>query len=495
MHRDGRRILCDVQWRLAEGERWVLVGGNGAGKTQLLKLISGAVWPDPDTLTQRRYLWSGRSRALPEITHRLSYVGPERQDRHERHDWNFSVLEVVGTGLTQSDIPQGPLSSKQRKIALQYLTAVGLQRLCARRFLELSFGERRLVLLARAMACGARWLLLDELFAGLDARHRGRMLRALSRYPGSWVLSTHRREEIPRTATHIAEIRAGRLERTEPIRPADRQKSERRWVKPGRDANATRRRRATSSVVRLTNADVYLEYRAVLKDISFTVNAGECWMVHGPNGSGKSTLLRTIYGDHPVALDGRIDRRGISRGVPLSEFRAWCAIVAPHLQANPPPGESVLETVVSGLRSSIGLDEPPTPQERRRARVVLCRLGLLDFLDLPLRTLSYGQVRRVLFARALVLRPRLLLLDEALAGIDEETRGSLREQIERFVAAGGSVVFASHHPDEWPRNATHELELRRGRPTFAGPLRGSSLTTGSVRVTGTGIGRHRPARG
>jgi ABC-type molybdenum transport system ATPase subunit/photorepair protein PhrA len=141
------------------------------------------------------------------------------------------------------------------------------------------------------------------------------------------------------------------------------------------------------------------------------------------------------------------------------------------LQANPPLGETVLDNLVSGLRSSIGLDAPTTPTERRLALAMLDEMSLRERAADPLRTLSYGQARRVLLARALVLRPRLLLLDEVFAGVDVDTRAGLHERIERFVAAGGAVVLTSHHRDEWPRNATHEIDLRRGQVWYAGELR------------------------
>ena len=96
-------------------------------------------------------------------------------------------------------------------------------------------------------------------------------------------------------------------------------------------------------LVALRAADVYLDYQHVLHDVALEVRRGDCWVVHGANGAGKSTLLRTLYGDHPVALGGAIERRGIRPGVPLAAFRQWCALVAPHLQSDPPHGETVLE--------------------------------------------------------------------------------------------------------------------------------------------------------
>lgn len=85
--------------------------------------------------------------------------------------------------------------------------------------------------------------------------------------------------------------------------------------------------------------------------------------------------------------------------------------------------------------------------------------------------MSYGQVRRILFARALVTRPRLLLLDEAFTGLNAEVRGDLMHWLEEQIAAGVTVVMATHYRREWPRNATHELMLSRGRIVYAGKLR------------------------
>ena len=491
LHRDERLILDRIDWRLEPTQRWLLLGENGAGKTQLLKLIAGAVWPDPAPGTARRYLWRRQWQDTPQqVLDHIAYLGPERQDRHERHGWNFTALEVVGTGLTRSDIPQGPLRPRQQQVALAHLRSLGVARLAGRKLLELSYGQRRLVLLARALATRPSLLLLDELLGGLDERHRARVLRALARCRIPWVLSTHRLEEMPPSTTHVAHLVAGRLHAQGPRAPCS-SRSQSRSGSRAEDLPAASRRGAASKVsepprvvsrtpvsrsrsrllIAAHDIDVYLDYRRVLRGIDFTVCGGQCWVVHGGNGSGKTTLLRALYGDYPPAWGGRIERRGIVSGVPLEEFRRWCAIVAPHLQSDPPAYDSAVEIVVSGLRSSIGLDAPPSAAEQRRALRALADLGLLERSGQRLRELSYGQARRVLFARALVLRPRLLLLDEPLAGIDRDTRLVLRERIDAFVAAGGAVVMSSHHRDEWPQHTSHELQLDAGRMHYVGAVR------------------------
>ncbi|HEY6453255.1 MAG TPA: ATP-binding cassette domain-containing protein, partial [Steroidobacteraceae bacterium] len=84
---------------------------------------------------------------------------------------------------------------------------------------------------------------------------------------------------------------------------------------------------------------------------------------------------------------------------------------------------------------------------------------------------SYGQNRRVLFARALVREPDILLLDEPYAGLDARTRVALRSLVERAIASGVTVIMTTHHADERPALATHELELERARAIYCGSIR------------------------
>src|SRR3954451_950360 len=100
LERGGRPVLREIAWTVKPGERWVLAGGNGAGKTQLLKLVSGAVWPTPTGRESRKYGWNGETWPTPaDVKDEIAYVGPERQDKYERYGWNHTVTQVVGTGL------------------------------------------------------------------------------------------------------------------------------------------------------------------------------------------------------------------------------------------------------------------------------------------------------------------------------------------------------------------------------------------------------------
>ena len=489
LDRGGQRVLEDVSWTIRPGERWVLAGANGAGKTQLLKLVAGSVWPTPTGREVRQYRWKGERWSTPYgIQEEIGYLGAERQDRYTRYGWNYTVEQVVATGIHRSDIPLDATSDADHVQVASILRRLRIAALSARRFLTLSYGERRLTLLARALASRPKLLLLDELLNGLDTRNHERALRwlastARSRLP--WVLSTHRLEDVPSSATHAMVLEHGRIVYRGPIRRAPLA----RWLEEGSMSAASRptsvperahgrtrqrvRVRSASGgmLVRLTNASVHLDEHVALKNVSLTIHAGDCWVVHGHNGSGKTTLLRTLYGDHAVAVGGRIERAGLEPGVPLQAFKERVGLIAPHLQADYPRDHTASTVVQSGRYASIGLNDAPTAADRAAARRALREFGLAALGARPLGELSYGQLRRVLFARAWVREPVLVLLDEPFSGVDGPTRRELAERLETMVAGGTTVVMTTHRRSEWPRCATHELELAHGEVRYAGRLR------------------------
>jgi ABC-type molybdenum transport system ATPase subunit/photorepair protein PhrA len=223
--------------------------------------------------------------------------------------------------------------------------------------------------------------------------------------------------------------------------------------------------------IALRGASVWRDSVLVLRRLTLTVSAGDCWVVHGRIGSGKSTLLAALHGDHGVAAGGAIRRIGHLAGAALGDFQRRTGYVAPELQAALPRQLSALEIVVAGCRGAFGLDGAVRSGERRSALHALRQAGALSLASRRLGELSYGQARRVLFARALVRRPDILLFDEPYAGLDALNRARLGALVNRIASGNHAIVIACHHRDEWPRGATHELELARGTARYCGPLR------------------------
>jgi molybdate transport system ATP-binding protein len=466
-----RKALNDVTFALRSGERWALLGPNGAGKTLLMKLLRGDVWPTPTGRESRGFWYDGELAADPPPPgSRVPYVGPERQDRYERYDWNFSVRTVVTTGLCDEDYPLTRPDRAQRVRISRLLARFRLDALARRAFLSLSYGQRRLVMVARALARRSPYVLLDEVFNGLDARMRARLMAALERpVPhASWVLSAHREQDVPRTATHLVRLEAGRIVERRALRGGDLHRRLRHAVRaeetraPARADDAAAEDAVPTPVVRIAQADVYRDYRPVFRSVGWTIEPGQHWAIVGANGSGKSTLLRLIYGDLHPALGGSIERCDVPPGTPIEEWKARVGFLSAELQAEHVHAGTLEEVVISGLRASVGLNEPPRAIERRRARRGLRQFGIDALRGRDTRAVSYGQLRLALLARAMVNEPRLLLLDEPCTGLDPAMRSRVLSLLDALARAGTQVVMAVHHAEDMIPAITHVLEIRRG---------------------------------
>jgi molybdate transport system ATP-binding protein len=478
LDRGGRRVLSGVSWRIRPGERWALLGHNGAGKTQLLKLIAGDVWPKPTRRGWRVYrIGRERQREPAGVKELIAYVGAERQDRYDRYGWNYKVEEVIGTGLLHTDIPLDRPNAVQRRRVTRLVRRFGLQALTGRRFLTLSYGERRLALIARAVASRPRLLLLDEPFNGLDSAHRADLMKFLERTRRQrmpWVLAAHRVQDLPKSVTHVFVLERGRvrhagrcsdalLQQAFRATPARRASGPRRTARPAANRGSQAHER-DEKLIALRHADVYADGHKVLDDITWTIGQGEHWAIVGANGAGKSTLIRTLYGDLSPAVDGEIERRGFPRGTHIEEFKKTVGLLSPELQSDYALDDvTVEEIVMSGRHASIGLNDAPTAADRRAARRWLRKLGLEDLARLKPREISYGQLRRVLLARAIVNSPRLLLLDEPCTGLDAATRATVLEHVEKLARRGVQLVMATHHESDLVPSINRVLRLEQGR--------------------------------
>ena len=212
----------------------------------------------------------------------------------------------------------------------------------------------------------------------------------------------------------------------------------------------------------------------MLQDITWRLLEHEHWLVTGANGSGKSSFLRLVHGQLRPALGGEIRWPALGDPRNVWTLRKQVAWVAAELQAGYRYPSTVRECVASGFESSIGLTRRPNDEERVRVEELLARFDLSEIAQRRLATLSYGQVRRALVARALVARPRILLLDEPWEGLDRSNAALLNDHLRSVMAAGTQLVCASHL-DAHRELFTHELVLEHG-----------AVAGGQAPVPGTG---------
>jgi molybdate transport system ATP-binding protein len=205
---DGRAILDRVTWSVGAGEAWGVTGPNGAGKSTLLRLLAGEEQPARGSI---RRLDLGPRADAAELRLRVGQISPELQARHR---FDATGLAVVLSGFLGTVGVARRSSAGERKAAAGVLARLGLARLRRRRFLTCSYGEQRLLLLARALVARPEVLLLDEPFAGLSPQARRALQRTLAaerRRGTTLVLVSHHEDELGGLATRRARLADGRL--------------------------------------------------------------------------------------------------------------------------------------------------------------------------------------------------------------------------------------------------------------------------------------------
>ncbi len=229
---------------------------------------------------------------------------------------------------------------------------------------------------------------------------------------------------------------------------------------------------AARSLLQVSGLTLQRGRKTLLKDVAWTVRPGEHWVIMGPNGCGKTSLLRALTGFlTPTA--GDIALLGAVYGeTDWREIRRDIGLVSASLQPHIPGAEPAIETVISGRYDQLDFWGKATPADVRAARTLLRQLGAREIIDREWAYLSQGERQRVLIARALAARPKLLILDEPCAGLDPVARASFLQSIAGFMreAAAPSIVLVTHHVEEITPGFTHALLLSRGRRIAAGPL-------------------------
>ncbi len=470
-------LLREVTWRLRPGESWAVLGPNGAGKSTFLRLVRGELWPLPDSRTRRRYQVDGQVTTSPLLfRERTGLVSSELYNQYQRHEWNLTSREVVASGLTGGHLLYSDPTPEQWQRAEELLAKLELGHLAERGLLSLSLGQAKQVLIARALARRPELLLLDEPCEGLDAPSRRRLLAMLGRVAEGGtqlVYATHRGAELVPGTSHALLLKQGAISLQGPMSQV---------MEAGGLALAPSPQAALPAppppaapgvfLARVRAAQVNVEHKPVLFDLDWEIQPGHHWLVLGPNGAGKTTFLRLLAGELRPQHGGSLAWFGQERPRNLQKLRQQIGLVSAGLQARHFHQQSGLDTVASGLTGSVGLRSGLQREERQQAQAWLERLGLMDLAQRDITTLSYGQLRKLLIARAMVTNPRLLLLDEPLAGLDAPARAEVNALLARLAGEGTTLVGVTHYPEEMMPYMSHVALMEHGRMIFQGTVQG-----------------------
>jgi molybdate transport system ATP-binding protein len=210
--------------------------------------------------------------------------------------------------------------------------------------------------------------------------------------------------------------------------------------------------------------DVTLRYgdRVIFEHLDWSVLRGERWALHGRNGSGKSALLALVCADNPQSYACDITLFGKRRGTGESiwDIKRRIGYVSPEMHRAYLKDLPSIEIVASGLHDSIGLYKRPRPEQMGICKEWMRVFGIEDLAERTFLTLSSGEQRLVLLARAFVKDPELLILDEPLHGLDTANREWVRKVIDTFCSRPDkTLIMVSHYLDELPTCITHHKTL------------------------------------
>ncbi|WP_431899971.1 sugar ABC transporter ATP-binding protein [Nonomuraea sp. bgisy101] len=476
----GVVALDDVHLALGAGEVHALVGENGAGKSTLIKVLTGVYQPDEGELTYDGAA-VGFDTPLDAQKVGISTIYQEV---------NLVPMMSVARNLLLGREPRGRLgvidTARLYGEARGILREYGIDTDVRRPLRSLGVGAQQMVALARAVSVDAKVVIMDEPTSSLEPREVETLFGVIGRLREAGIAViyvSHRLDELYRVCDTVTVLRDGRVAHTGPLAGLDRLKLISLML--GRDLAEVRSSgltRFNRDHDRVGGAPVVeargLTRRHVLTDVTISVRPGEVVGLGGLLGAGRTETAKAIVGALP--LDGG---RVLVAGQPLPTGRTVAAIRAGVSML---PEDRKAEGIIPGLsvRDNIALAALPAlaragvVSDARIDRVVEIFMKRLRIKAASpyqaVSELSGGNQQKVLLARWLAVRPKVLLLDEPTRGIDVGAKAEVQALIDELAEEGLGVLLISSDLEELVEGADRILVLREG--TVVGELSGDDVT-------------------
>ena len=456
------RFKEPLNWTIEEGQQWAIVGPNGAGKTLIADVIQRKfAFKEGEVLygCEGYSLGWVRSIAFKDI-----YSLADCRNCYYQQRWHATETDEIPTVAEILEEHTG------EKDFLEVLSLFGIKEFLPKKIIYLSSGELRKFLIVRTLLKRPRVLILDNPFIGLDVASRKllmEMLQHITRLKGvQVVLLLSNPDEIPEMITHVLPVKDRRClpvySREEFFKQTDLITD----LFPDLESVVlpSSLKEQASHIVTFRMEKVSIRYgnRVILKELDWEVKNGEKWALFGPNGSGKSTLLSLIYADNPQSYANTLylfDRKRGS-GESIWDIKKRIGYVSPEMHLYYMENVSTLRIVGSGFFDSIGLYQKCTEEQQEIALTWMRLLGIEALKDRSFLTLSSGEQRLALLARAFVKDPDLIILDEPLHGLDASNKRKAASIIEQYCARPGkTLIYVTHYPHELPSCVDKTFEL------------------------------------
>ncbi|TMM46470.1 ATP-binding cassette domain-containing protein [Colwellia ponticola] len=436
--------LTIKNWQVLNNESWCILGRNGSGKQYLEQLLTGTLLPG-----------SVGDCKLPHVD-KVGMVSFESQQDVYEHELQVNAADYAAPiGTKAKDF----LPADKLNDAL--ISEFGLSHRLESGYRQLSTGEGRKLLMLQAIFNGVELLVCDNPFDSLDEASCLALSDALARLSKTGIsvlLLLNNRQDIPTWCENIAFIERGQLDVLGKLDSDETKRQLDALLTPMSDQVSwpTNLQELCDykheHLVKLTQGKVQYKGVSVFENLDVHIKPLQHTLITGPNGSGKSTLMQLITGDCTQCYSNDIHVLGFKRGSGESiwELKKDMGIVSAELHRQYRVNGDLLSVVLSGFYDSIGLYQQPEKQQVDIAKQWLEKIGLLDQQHSTFRSLSYGEQRLALIARALVKSPYLLILDEPTQGLDELNRHRVLNFLEHLAEQQHStMLLVSHRKDEY----------------------------------------------
>lgn len=458
--------LDGIDLTILQGERICLTGANGSGKSTLSRVIAGLVAPDSGTVTLLGNVAFDDSGA-----HADAY----RTARHGIGAVFQHPEDQIVTTITEDDVAFGPenLAIAHDDIGTRItasLKAVGMQNYRKADPTRLSGGQQQRVAIAGMLAMDSQVLVLDEPTAMLDPQARADIMRVLDDLQErgtTIILVTHHMDELVH-ADRVVRLERGRVTDTgskgnRPTPPSYSTGTRRRIGNPAESASSQSAPiiKVRDLAYRYPNADP-----SVFEHLSLTINRGETIALMGRNGAGKTTLARMLCAletpqSGSIIIDGITVAQAVGSGAskPLNrkareKLRATVGFVMQH-----PERQLFAETVADDIAYGPRNQHLSEAQVQERVEQSLRLLHIEHLKDRSPFDLSGGQQRLVAIAGVIARNPRILIMDEPTAGLDEQATVRVHELIRTLHDDGVTTLIISHSQAEVDAIADRTITL------------------------------------
>lgn len=459
----GVIALHGIDWDVDAGEVHCLVGENGCGKSTCIKLVAGVHPPDPGSLieidgTVREHLDPALAKSLGvQVIYQDLSLFP-----------NLSVAENIAVDENLGSLAKPVSPARMRAIAAEQLQRLGFDVPLDAPVSSLPIASRQIVAIARGLAARARLLFMDEPTASLTRSEVETLISIVARLKADGiavVFVSHRLEEVIEIADRVTVMRDGRVIGTWPAAELDVRRIGELMTGLAIDTSISARDRSGEPPILEVSG---LTRRGEYADITFDIRRGEIVGLTGLLGSGRTELALSLFGmTRADAGSIRLDGRPIDIRTNKDAIRAGIAYVPEDrlklgLDMRQSVEANLVLPIIDRLANRFGVLDPRNLTRTARDWTEQLRIKIGTLAD-PVNQLSGGNQQRVVIAKWLATKPRLIILDSPTVGVDVANKQSIYRITRALADEGVAILMISDEIPEVYFNADRVLHMREGR--------------------------------